>query len=368
MARAGGIGRYAVNLVRAVLTMAPAYAPGLEFVLFTAPQMQRGLLTGLEARYQEHACAGKSSLLRALVTIPQGTARQQLHLWHGLDQVGFPYVGTRARHLVTLHDIAPLLVPQCFPLKHRLVVRALLSRVATQAHRVIVPSQAVQRDVAQHLRIPAQRIIVIPEGCEARFTPEDDPMRQQALRQRYRLPPAYLLFVGTLEPRKNLPTLLRAFARVRQTVRSDPALHLVLAGAYGWREPTLAQQVQALGLEQVVHFPGFIADEDLPDLYRGARLFVFPSLYEGFGLPVLEATACGVPVVTSNVSALPEVAGDGALLVAPRDVEGLAAAMRELFYNTALRAQVRQKGLERARALTWEQAARQTLEVYRDSL
>jgi glycosyltransferase involved in cell wall biosynthesis len=144
----------------------------------------------------------------------------------------------------------------------------------------------------------------------------------------------------------------------------DPALHLVIAGARGWRDKEIFQTVQALGLEQVVRCPGFIEEEDLPDLYRGAVFFVFPSLYEGFGLPVLEAMGCGVPVIASNISAIPEVAGKAALLIDPHNVEELAAAMGELLHNEALRERLRRQGLVQAQCFSWETTAQKTLDLY----
>jgi len=184
------------------------------------------------------------------------------------------------------------------------------------------------------------------------------------MRLKYGLPPLYMLFLGTLNPRKNVTTLLQAFAQFHHTQRVAPAIHLVIAGASGWRTPGISRTVQRLGLENVVHFPGFLDEEDLPDLYRGAMLFVLPSLYEGFGLPVLEAMGCGVPVVTSNVASLPEVAGDAAVLVDPYDAEGMAAALTEVAHNETLRRALRCKGIAQAQKFSWETAARKTLDLY----
>jgi glycosyltransferase involved in cell wall biosynthesis len=173
-----------------------------------------------------------------------------------------------------------------------------------------------------------------------------------------------MLFLGTLEPRKNVETLLQAFARLQHSGPTSASVPLVVAGARGWRYQTIFQTVRRLGLEQHVHFPGFIDDNDLPDLYRGSELFVFPSLSEGFGLPILEAMGCGVPVITAKAAALPEVAGDAALLVEPRDPDALAAAMHEVLHNGMLRERLRCKGLARARHFSWEITARKILDLY----
>jgi glycosyltransferase involved in cell wall biosynthesis len=362
---ASGIGRYAINLTRTLLTILASNRNDIDFVIFTAPQTCRDILHGFPGTYSECGMAVKSSLLRSLAFLPRAIQRQRIDVFHGLDHVAIPLFGKQGKYVVTIHDIIPLLFPQFFPLKHRLVVRAALVRVAKQADMVIVPSQAVQEDVMQHLHITTDRLAVIPEGCERRFSPLTEPARLAQMRQAYGLPSQYLLFLGTLEPRKNVTTLLQAFAHLRQAQEIDPALRVVIAGAPGWQTATLYHTVRRLRLENAVVFPGFIAEADLPDLYRGAQIFVFPSLYEGFGLPVVEAMGCGVPVIASNTSALPEVTGGAALLVDPLDVAGLAAAIRELGHNDGLRQRLRCQGLARTQHFSWETAAQKTLELYR---
>ncbi len=362
--RAGGIGRYAANLIAALLSAAPAREHDLEFVLFTGPQTCRRLLMELPARYSECFCTVQSSLLRALFALPVSLKRQHIKVFHGLDHVGIPLFGKHGRYVVTVHDVLPLMFPQMFTRKHRFVVRAALPRVVKQADAIIVPSHAVKRDVLHYLQVDESRIVVIPEGCDARFHPASTAERLRQVRHKYGLPEVYILCVGTLQPRKNVPTLLKAFAHLQQMMPRDPDVRLVIAGARGWYEAEIFQTVRDLALEQVVLFPGFIAEEDLPDLYRGARLFVFPSLSEGFGLPLLEAMGCGVPVLASNVSAIPEVAGDAALLVDPRDVEAMAAAMGDLLHNDRLRAHLRRQGLQRVQQFSWAKAAERTLDLY----
>lgn len=362
--RPSGIGRYAINLVRSLLKTLPEEDHTLEIVLFTGPQTARGVLNTFSGPYREHFCATQSSLLRSLFSLPYGIVQHKINVFHGLDHVGLPLFVKRGIYVITVHDVIPLLFPQLFTLKHRLIARAGLARVAQQADMVIVPSYAVQQDVQQYLHIDADRVVVIPEGCEPQFRPLTDPEHLHRVRTKYGLPPLYILCLGTLEPRKNITTLLHAFARFRSTLHGEPVLHLVVAGARGWREQAIFQAVQRLGLEQAVYFPGFIDDEDLPAVYGGALCFVFPSLYEGFGLPILEAMGCGTPVITSNTSAMPEVAGDAALLVDPYDVEGIATAMATVAHSASLRECLRQKGLARAQRFSWEATARQTLDLY----
>ena len=216
----------------------------------------------------------------------------------------------------------------------------------------------------QHLGVHEDRVAVTLHGCEARFQPVADEASLRTVMAKYDLPPHYVLALGNLEPRKNLTTLLQAFARLRQSAEVDPEIQLVLAGARGWLDKPIYRTVRSLGLENVVCFPGFIEDDDLPAVYHGAAVFVFPSLYEGFGLPVIEAMACGVPVISSNTSSMPEVAGGAAMLVDPLDADQMAAAIVRVLGDEGLRDGLRQQGIARARQFSWEAAARQTLDLY----
>ena len=361
--RAGGTGRYAINLTRAMLAEAAARRPDLEFVIFTGPQTSREVMEEFREACDECFLGAKSSVIRSLTLIPSALRRLRVDVFHGMDHVGIPLVGKTGKYVVTIHDVIPLILPRTFTLRHRLVVRTALARVRRQADRIVVPSRAVKRDVVRHLGLAEDLVVVTPEGCEPRFRPAAEGAFR-AVAEKYRLPSRYVLAVGTLEPRKNLTTLLQAFARLLRGADIDPALRLVLAGARGWLDEPIFQTVRSLGLEQVVRFPGFIDDDDLPVVYSGAALFVFPSLYEGFGLPLLEAMACGVPVITSNISSMPEVAGEAAMLVDPRDVDGLAAAIALVLRDEALRDRLRGAGIARAGQFSWETTARQTLDAY----
>ena len=362
--RAGGIGRYAINLTRAMLAEAAARRRELEFVIFTGPQTSRGVMEEFRGLCTEHPLGAKSSLLRSLVNLPLALRRMRIDVFHGMDHVGIPFVGKTGKRVVTVHDVIPLVLPHTFTRRHRLVVRTALARVGRRADLIIVPSRAVQRDMVQYLRVPEDRVAVTPHGCEARFKPSRDAASIGAATARYGLPARYLLAVGTLEPRKNLTTLVRAFARLRDRSEIDRAVGLVLAGARGWLDDPIFRTVQSLELEDAVRFTGFIDDDDLPAVYRGAELVAFPSLHEGFGLPLLEAMACGVPVVASNTAALPEVAGGAAVLVDPLDIDALAQAIARVLRDEALRGRLREDGIARAAKFSWETAARRTLDAY----
>jgi glycosyltransferase involved in cell wall biosynthesis len=362
--RIGGIGRYAINLLEALLTHSSLQAEDIEWVIFTAPQTHRRFLRGSQVRACERFRRIKSTLLRSSVLLPAGIMLEHLDLFHGLDQSGIPLFFKTGKYIVTIHDVIPRVLPWAFPIKHRLVLATSLARIRRQAEMVIVPSTAAAEDVVRYLRVDRQRISVIPMGVETRFRPTAESGPPPTWRQRYGIPERYMLFVGTLEPRKNVTTLLRAFAMFHAD-RSQDELKLVVAGGRGWGREDFSATAEALGLGEHVRFTGFVDDDDLPALYRGAALFIYPSLYEGFGLPVLEAMACGTPVITSNRSSLPEVAGDAALLIDPTQPEALAAAMTTMMNDSQLRQTLRAKGLVRARGFTWDAVAQKTLAVYR---
>ncbi len=265
------------------------------------------------------------------------------------------------RSVVTVHDLGYLTYPEA----HRAADRRYLDWStrwnAHQAAAVLADSQATRDDLLRAYGADAGRVHVVYLGRDEDLCREQDPAVLATVRARYGLAERYLLYVGTLQPRKNLARLIAAFARLAAANGGD--LQLVLAGRQGWLYDDLANQVNRLGLAGRVHFPGYVADQDLAALYSGALAFVFPSLYEGFGMPVLEAQSCGVPVMTSSNSSLPEVAGDAALLVDPHDVEAIAAAMARLASDPALRAELAARGLRNVRRFSGEKCARETLAV-----
>jgi len=267
------------------------------------------------------------------------------------------------RSVVTVHDLGYL----CYPEAHRPLDRIYLDLStrynARAATHLIADSSATKRDLIQRYGTDPNKITVVYPGYdEATFQPVRDEEAIEAIKARYGIAGDYILFVGTLQPRKNLIRLIEAFASV-QGGKYASQLRLVIAGKKGWLYQEIFRRVEELDLRGTVLFPGYIAAGDLPILLSGARLFVFPSLYEGFGLPVLEALACGTPVVCSHTSSLPEVAGDAALLVDPLDVEGLAAALERVLGDEELRAELIERGFEQVRKFSWERCARETLNV-----
>ncbi len=330
-----------------------------------------------------------ASLSSAAVVVGQGTMRPVGRvLWEhtrlageiqrrGLQLLHAPMNILPARlpcpGIITIHDLAFLRFPHFFRHTRRVYQQFFTPRSAQRAALIIAVSEHTRRDIVELLKIPEDRVRVIYPVLEERFTLPCFAETIQAFRQRRQLPEHFILFLATLEPRKNLPRLLEAYRLLKR--ETDLPHTLVLAGAKGWYVQTLVQQVHALGIEQDVRLVGYVPEEEKPLWYHAAALFVYPSLYEGFGLPVAEAMACGLPVVTSNVSSLPEVVGDdgafgeqAALTVDPHDTESLAQSMQQGLCNNTLRQQCRARGLVRVQRFAARPIARQMIQAYQDAL
>jgi glycosyltransferase involved in cell wall biosynthesis len=346
-----GIGRYTRSLTEHLRRLAPeehwvhyvdrpgtAAAPGVEVRCLPWPQR----------------------LVWSLWHAPRDLRRRPVDLFHGVTGFELPPRGPWAL-VTTVHDLVPFRFPALVPARHRWAVRCLLGGALKRAARVIAVSEATRGELLARYRLPPGRVAVVPEAAAAHFAPPAAPALAE-VRARYGLAHPYVLFVGFLEPKKNLGTLLDAVASLRRR-GAWGATELVIVGAPGWG-PDPAPRVQALGLERTVRFLGPVPDADLPALYGGALAFAFPSLWEGFGLPVLEAMATGAPVAASNRGALPEITAGAALLADP-EPEPFAEILGQLVGDAALRERLRAAGLARAAHFSWERTARETLAIYR---
>ena len=342
LGRKTGIGLYTANLLRALARVAPQH----EYVELSWGRAAE-LRTDQRLRWQQFELPRRA----------RATGVDLLHV------TGFDAPLWRPCSVVlTVHDLIGLLFPTNLPPVSRFYWSRWMPRTIRWADRIIAVSRHTQSDLNRVLGIPEDRIEVIHNGVNEVFQPLQDHEALETVRRKYGLPPTIILYLGTLEPRKGLDTLITAYGGLAP----DAPYDLVIAGKRGWYTEPLFQQVEALGLGRRVHFTDYIPDKDLPALYNLGKVFVYPSRYEGFGLPALEAMACGSPVVCTDAASLPEIVGDAALLVPPDDADALAAALRRVLDDGGLQAKMRARGLERARRFTWEETARRTAQVYEE--
>lgn len=268
--------------------------------------------------------------------------------------------------VTTIHDVTPLLYPRSLPPILRMRYKRQLAGTLDEARRVITVSRISQSCISAYSRVDQSKVRVIHNGVSAQFYPRTDPRLLATVRHRYALPEKFVFWVGDFRPEKNLPFLIQAWARLRRRVRDLPPL--VLAGAQSGQFKAVREEVRKRDLEDLVLFPGFIRDDDIAAVYSAATLFVFPSLYEGFGLPPLEAMASGTPCVVSNSSSLPEVIGPAALMFNPTSLEGFEDCVARLLNDGELYESMRQEGLQQSACFPWSRAAEETLAVYRSVL
>jgi glycosyltransferase involved in cell wall biosynthesis len=268
--------------------------------------------------------------------------------------------------VVTIHDISYEFFPEFFSARDRMLLSTLVPLSARRASRIIAASQSTKRDIVERYDVDPERISVTYYAADSQFRPISNRGALRAVLDDYGISQGFILTVGNLQPRKNLLRLVEAFAELIQSRAIDP--QLVIAGQAFWRGSEVSRRVEERHLHEHVVFTGYVPQEHLVSLYNAADLFVYPSLYEGFGLPLLEAMACGTPVITSNRSSLPEVVGEAALLVEPHRTEDLAQAILDVLSNDALQSELSAKGLERAGFFSWERTAKQTLAVYEEVL
>ena len=354
-----GIGRYTRLLIQTLAELDTETS----YVLLSAGRQPEGADWPANFALRELPLSDRHMAIlwqRLRLPLPVEWLTGRLDLFHSPDFVLPPV--RRAKTLLTIHDLSFMRYPECSspPLLEYLM--ASVPRSVARADHLLADSECTRLDLIELLGVPAERVHVVYAGVEGRFQPQG-PEAVAAVRARYGIARPFLLGLGTLQPRKNFSRLIEAYALLRERRGIDHAL--VIGGGQGWLSQGILDTIARLGLQDDVRLIGYVRDEDLPALYSGAELFAFPSLYEGFGIPLLEAMGCDTPVVTSTASSLPEVAGDAALLVDPEDVEALADALWRGLDDSALRADLVARGRRQIGRFTWRAAAESLLRVYR---
>ena len=360
--RAAGINRYIHQLLAHLRPMAGA---GDEIVAFTGrwklpPELEptahfRVRQTSLPT-WKPSARIGWEQLLQ-----PPTMAMERLDLLHSMSYVQ-PLV-CPAKSVVTMLDLTFMRMPGSFNRWNRLYLAAMSTLSARLCDRIIAISESTRQDVIRFLRVPPEKVEVVYCGVDSPFRPIEDQAALARFREERGVPERFVLYLGTLEPRKNVERLIEAYAKLR--LAGEIPHKLVLGGAKGWLYDRIFRRVEELGLSEEVVFTSYIPYEELALWYNCADCFIYPSLYEGFGLPPLEAMACGTPVVTSSVSSLPEVVGTAALTVDPLDVDALAVAIAKVLADHSLHNRLKIDGPKQAARFSWENAAAQTLDCYR---
>ncbi len=360
----GGIGRYTRELVQALVALNSKD----EFQLFSAhiPEVElldRSLPAAANVRHRMAPLSERwlyRLWYRARLPLPVQWFTGYLDLFHSPDFV-LPPTSGRIPTLLTVHDLSFLHYPQTFPP----VLVDYLNRVVPwsveRATHILADSRSTRQDLLAKWRVPAEKVTVLYSGVSEHFRPIKDDVLIKATRQKYGLDERpYILAVGTVQPRKNYQMLIRAFRPVAVGLPHN----LVFIGAKGWLNEPLKLEIKRQGLSERIKFTGFVADDDLPALYCGASLLAFPSLYEGFGLPIVEAMACGLPCLISDASSLPEVGGQAAILLSPSSDVIWSETMIEVLTDTAKQSQMGKDGIEQARLFSWKKAASELLQIY----
>ena len=364
--QSAGIGRYTRELIRALLALPSSNRYTLFYA--SANKLQADLLRAPRATVRLRRLPFHDRWLmrvwhRLRLPIPVELVTGRVDLFHSPDFT-LPPTLPGVPTLLTVHDLSFVRDPDSAWPSLRVFLNQTVSRSVKRATHVLADSQATKDDLINIWHTPPEKVTVLYSGVNARFKPIQDRVVLDRARAKYRIGfEPFVLAIGTLQPRKNYKRLIEAFARLAAESRFK-TLRLIIAGGKGWMLDDIFAHVKQLHLEDRVLLPGFIDDEDLPALYTAADLLVYVSLYEGFGLPALEAMACGTPVVGSNVSSVPEVIGGAGLQVDPRDVNAIADALQQTLTQSDLRQRMIAAGLERAKMFTWEKSAQQLLAIY----
>lgn len=353
-----GAGTYILQLVHALASL------DSEHDLFVFTHRNRsGMFADLPSKsvniIQVQDRSPASRLVWEQANLPGFSRMHKLDLLHSLHYT-LP-LRLPCRSVVTFHDMTFFLYPKYHTLVKRLLFPIFIRISARRADQIIAVSETTRLDAIRILNIPVRKITTIPNGVSEEFHPISDVEQLEICRRKYSLPQDFILFVGTFEPRKNLPILLRAFGRL---IQENPRYHLVLVGHTGWMVGEILNTIKQLHLERFIHTTGYVASSDLPLIYNLARVFVYPSIYEGFGLPPIEAMACGTPVVASSIPVNRDHIGDAGLLFPPGDEITLYEILLRLVNDQKFQEELSVKGYERSKKFSWHSCAQSTLAVY----
>lgn len=358
-AKLGGNESYAVNLIEALAQIDSAN----HYTIYITTDEARERFHGRWPNFKVRATLPHTPLIRIPLTLSAELRKNPVDVLH-VQFTAPPFCPCPV--VVSIHDLSFEHLPETFKRRSRTQLRLTVRHSARRAARIISLSEHGRRDIIETYGITPERVSAIPLAAPSDFGPVQDYRELQRVRQTYGINGDYILSVGSIQPRKNLARLVQAYASLRGNKSVDKLPKLVLVGKCGWLYDETLRALKETGVADTVVLTGYVPQEDLPALYSGALCFVYPSYFEGFGLPPLEAMKCGAPVIVGNKTSLPEVVGDAALTVDPFDVEAIASAMKSVIDNPALREGLSVKGQTRAQAFDWRETARKTLAIYQE--
>lgn len=349
-----GIGHYVASLLEALSEVDTEN----EYYLY-APRPFN--VPNLKESFKVRVIPARHTLWWSQKMLPQALVEDKIELFWG-GNYSLPLWPEHIKKVVTIHDFVYFRYPKTLPFRINIHLRTAMPLYLRKAHHVLADSHNTAEDLQQIYGFPEHRITVAHLAARPEFFQETEEKRVEEVLSRYNLSRGYMLFVGTVEPRKGVDTILKALAAYKK--KTGSRVQLVIVGQTGWKVKEIPGLVQQLSLQESVRFLDYVETAELPQLYKGASLFVYPSLYEGFGLPVLEAMASGVPVITSNTSSLPEVAGEAAIYVDPGDVQGLCTQMEKVLQDKVLQRRLSNMGQTQASDFSWRMTAEKTLQVF----
>jgi len=358
--KAGGSRSVTKNIIKTLskldrtneyIVFANTFLPELEF-----PNV-RQVIYPSPAKWMQHIW---DQFIVPHVILPYHLRKEKIELVHYTNN--YVSIFRPCKFVVTLHDLIPFIAPHTFGLLHRIYQQLYFKLAANSGGDIITISENSKNDIVKILKVPMERIYVVPEAVSGEFRVVSNAVEKNKIRKKYNLPDRIILNVGTIQPGKNLSRLFKAYKLAK--IENNIPHTLVVVGRKGWKSQEIFDEIDNLGICDDVIFSGMVPQADLPIIYNLAELFVYPSIYEGFGLPPLEAMACGIPVITSNISSIPEVVGDAAVLIDPYDETELCEAMRSVLSDNGVRQELIEKGFDRVKEFSWEKAASLLLEIF----
>ena len=353
----GGNESYAVNLIEALAQIDSVN----HYTIYVTTSEARDRFTNRWSNFKVRSTLPHTPLIRIPISLSAELRKRPVDVLH-VQFTAPPFCPCPV--VVSIHDLSFEHLPETFKRRSRTQLRLTVRHSARRATRILSLSEHTRRDIIETYRIDAEKVSAIPLAAAEHFGPVNDNRELQRVRHNYGIAGDYILCVGSIQPRKNLARLIRAYALLRGNSSADKLPKLVLVGKCAWLYDETLRTLEKAGVKDTVVVTGYVPENDLPALYSGALCFVYPSYFEGFGLPPLEAMKCGAPVIVGDRTSLPEVVGDAALSVDPFDIEAIAAAITRLVNNSALRHELSVRGQERARMFSWQHTARETLKVY----